>query len=50
MVIGDDLNYSDLYLAAQLAEAKLQRKVNPLFLSLKDWRARHPTEGLLSAR
>ena len=45
MVIGDDLNYSDLYTAAQHVEAKLQRKVNPLFLSLKDWRRRASDTG-----
>src|SRR5215475_14913834 len=33
MVIGDELDYSGLYAAAQHAEAKLRRKVNPLFLS-----------------
>jgi predicted nucleotidyltransferase len=37
MVIGDELNYSDLYTAAQSAEDELRRKVNPLFLSFKDW-------------
>jgi predicted nucleotidyltransferase len=36
MVIGDELNYSDLYMAAQNAEDKLRRKVNPTFLSPKD--------------
>jgi predicted nucleotidyltransferase len=37
MVIGDDLNYSDLYTAAQSVENKLRRKVHPLFLSPGDW-------------
>lgn len=37
MVIGDELNYSDLYTAAQSAQDKLRRKVNPTFLSPKDW-------------
>ena len=37
MVIGDDLNYSDLYTAAQNAETTLGRKLNPLFLSPTDW-------------
>ena len=37
MVIGDGLNYSDLYTAAQRAESALRRKVDPLFLSPKDW-------------
>ncbi|WP_246670322.1 nucleotidyltransferase domain-containing protein [Bradyrhizobium stylosanthis] len=38
MVIGDDLDYSDLYTALQGAESKLHRKVNPLFLKREDWR------------
>jgi predicted nucleotidyltransferase len=37
MVIGEELNYSDLYTAAQQAEAKLKRKINPTFLCPKDW-------------
>jgi predicted nucleotidyltransferase len=37
IVIGDDLNYSDLYTAAQDAEEKLGRKVHALFLSPEDW-------------
>src|SRR5260370_5727945 len=36
MVIGDSLNYSDLYTAAQNVERKLRRKVHPLFLSPDD--------------
>ena len=45
MVIGDDLNYSELYMAAQRAESKLLRKVNPLFLSLKDWQRKASDTG-----
>jgi predicted nucleotidyltransferase len=45
MVIGDDLNYSDLYAAAQRAESTLRRKVNPLFLSLKDWQRKASDTG-----
>ena len=45
MVIGDELSYSDLYTAAQHAEGKLRRKVNPLFLSLKDWRRKASDKG-----
>jgi len=37
IVIGDDLNYSGLYTAAQSIENKLRRKVHPLFFSPKDW-------------
>jgi predicted nucleotidyltransferase len=45
MVIGDDLNYSDLYTAAQHAENRLHRRVNPLFLSLEDWRRKASDKG-----
>jgi predicted nucleotidyltransferase len=38
MVIGDDLNYADLYVSLQRAESKLYRPIKPLFLSLNDWR------------
>ena len=38
IVIGDDLNYSDLYTAFGNAEARLRRKVNAIFLSPADWR------------
>jgi predicted nucleotidyltransferase len=45
MVIGDELNYSDLYTAAQDAEQKLRRKVNPTFLSPKDWQRKASERG-----
>jgi predicted nucleotidyltransferase len=45
MVIGDDLNYSDLYTAAQNVESKLRRKVHPLFLSPEDWRRKVSDKG-----
>lgn len=45
MVIGDDLNYSDLYTAAQGAESKLRRKVHPLFVSLEDWYRKTSDKG-----
>jgi predicted nucleotidyltransferase len=38
MVIGDKLNYSELYAALQDVESALGRKVSPTFLSPKDWR------------
>jgi predicted nucleotidyltransferase len=38
MVIGDRLNYSELYAALQDVEDALGRKVSPTFLSMKDWR------------
>jgi predicted nucleotidyltransferase len=37
MVIGDELSYSELYAALQNVEDAVHRKVNPMFLSLKDW-------------
>jgi predicted nucleotidyltransferase len=37
MVIGEDVDYTDLYAALQKAEAKLHRPVKPLFLTPKDW-------------
>ena len=45
MIIGDGLNYSDLYTAAQGAAEKLRRKVNPLFLSSKDWQRKASDRG-----
>ena len=45
MVIGDDLNYSALYTAAQGVERKLRRKVNPLFLSYRDWQRKSSDKG-----
>jgi predicted nucleotidyltransferase len=45
MVIGDEMNYSDLYAAAQSAEDELRRKVNPLFLSFKDWQRKVSDRG-----
>jgi predicted nucleotidyltransferase len=45
MVIGDELNYSDLYTAAQHAANRLHRKVNPLFLSQEDWRRKASDKG-----
>jgi predicted nucleotidyltransferase len=45
MVIGDELNYSDLYTATQSAQDKLRRKVNPLFLSWKDWQRKAQDQG-----
>lgn len=45
MVIGDDLNYSNLYSAFQKAEDRLLRKVSPTFLTMKEWRRRSSQEG-----
>lgn len=45
MVIGDNLNYSDLYTAAQNIESKLRRKVHPLFISPEDWHRKSSDKG-----
>jgi predicted nucleotidyltransferase len=45
MVIGEDLNYSDLYKAAQNVEHKVGRKVHPLFLSREDWHRKTSDKG-----
>jgi predicted nucleotidyltransferase len=50
MVIGDDLNYSDLYTTLQQAEDRLLRKINPTFLSTHDWRHRSSQEGSFARR
>jgi predicted nucleotidyltransferase len=38
MVIGDGLNYSDLYTTLQNVECAVGRTVSPIFLSMSDWR------------
>jgi predicted nucleotidyltransferase len=45
MLIGDDLNYSDLYTTLQDVEDRLLRKVNPTFLSAKEWKRRSSQDG-----
>jgi predicted nucleotidyltransferase len=45
IVIGDNLNYSDLYTAFRHAEDRLLRKINPAFLSAKEWRLRSSQDG-----
>jgi predicted nucleotidyltransferase len=45
LVIGDDLNYSDLYSAAQEAELTLKRPVHPLFMSSQDWQRHTLDDG-----
>lgn len=45
LVIGDDLNYSDLYTAAQEAELTLKRPVHPLFMSSQDWQRHASDDG-----
>ncbi|MGD0188127.1 MAG: nucleotidyltransferase domain-containing protein [Roseiarcus sp.] len=38
MIIGRDLTYSDIYDGVQKAETILQRRVNPTFVSIDDWK------------
>jgi predicted nucleotidyltransferase len=38
MVIGENLTYADLYTRLEDAERALHRKIDPNFLSTKDWR------------
>ena len=45
MVIGDELNYSELYSASQNAENSLRRKVSPMFLSPADWQRKSSEKG-----
>jgi predicted nucleotidyltransferase len=45
MVIGDDLNYLELYAALQNVESALGRRVSPTFLSPKDWRRKASEKG-----
>jgi predicted nucleotidyltransferase/predicted transcriptional regulator with HTH domain len=45
MVIGDELNYSDLYAALLKVETALARKVSPTFLSRRDWRRKASDKG-----
>jgi hypothetical protein len=45
MIIGDDLNYSDLYTTAQDVERKLDRKVGPTFLVPDEWRRKASQKG-----
>jgi len=45
MVIGDELNYSELYAALQNVEDALGRKVSPTFVSPKDWRRKASQNG-----
>jgi predicted nucleotidyltransferase len=45
MVIGDDLDYAELYAALQHVEHALSRKISPTFLSAKDWRRKVSQKG-----
>lgn len=45
MVVGDELNYSDLYGALQDAGTILRREINPIFLSESDWSRKAADKG-----
>jgi predicted nucleotidyltransferase len=45
MVIGDGLNYSDLYTALQDVEDRVRRTIIPMFLSFDQWRRRSSKDG-----
>jgi predicted nucleotidyltransferase len=45
IVIGDELDYSEIYTALQSAEEILRRKVNPIFLSPVDWQRKASQKG-----
>jgi predicted nucleotidyltransferase len=50
MVIGDGLNYSDLYTALQDVEDHVRRKINPMFLSFDQWWRRSSKDGSFAKR
>lgn len=45
MVIGDELDYSELYTALGSAEKALRRKVSPIFITAGDWQRKASEEG-----
>jgi len=45
MVIGDELNYSELYAALHDVEDALRRRISPTFFSLKDWQRKASGKG-----
>ena len=45
MVLGNDLNYSELYTALQDVEDCVRRKINPVFLTMDEWRRRTSQDG-----
>ena len=45
MIIGDELDLVGLHGALQSAESALRRKISPIFLSSKEWRAIQSEKG-----
>lgn len=50
IIVGDELDYSDLYSAVQDAEGALHRKIDPIFLSAKDWQRKIAEKGSLVSK
>jgi predicted nucleotidyltransferase len=45
MVIGEELDYAELYTALQNAEDVLRRRISPIFISPEDWRRKASQTG-----
>jgi predicted nucleotidyltransferase len=50
MVIGDGLSYSDLYTVLQDVEDRVRRKINPMFLTVDEWRRRSSQDGTFAKK
>ncbi len=50
MIVGDGLDYSELYSALQEVESRLRRKIDPIFLSARDWRRKAAEKNSLVAK
>lgn len=48
MVIGDGLDYADIFSALQPVEAQLGRTVNPNVMALAEWRRKRKQSGFVS--
>ncbi len=49
-VIGEDLQYSDVYVALQGAEAQLHRPVNPTVMTTSEWKQKRARKDSFAAR
>lgn len=50
LVVGDGIEYADLFRAFAKAERTLARKVNPNIMTAAEWREKHATPGTFAAR
>jgi len=50
MVIGDNLTYTDFFAALQKAETSLRRPINPILLSVEDWRRKVERKDSVTAK